>query len=77
VFPGDTLKVDGEAKIKKKTNSGYTLVEIGPLLGIRPVGRLLAFFEPFFSLPRGGFIKRKKKTLYGVMLDVISKMEGY
>ena len=28
VFPGDTLKVDGEAKIKKKTKTGYTLVEL-------------------------------------------------
>jgi len=52
-FPGDTLKVDGEAKIKKKTSSGYTLVEIRHLVRNQHGETVVDFSETIIYLPPG------------------------
>lgn len=51
VFPGDTLRVDGEAKIKKKTKTGYTLVEIRHLIKNQNEETVVDFSETIMYLP--------------------------
>lgn len=51
VFPGDTLKVDGEAKIKKKTQTGYTLVDIRHLIRNQHGEIAVDFSETIIYLP--------------------------
>ncbi|MBW1893221.1 MAG: MaoC family dehydratase [Deltaproteobacteria bacterium] len=51
VFPGDTLRVDGEAKIKKKTKKGYTLVAMRHLIKNQHEVITVDFTETILYLP--------------------------
>jgi 3-hydroxybutyryl-CoA dehydratase len=51
VFPGDTLMVNGEAKIKKKTQKGYTLVEIRHMIQNQHKEIVIDFTETIIYLP--------------------------
>lgn len=51
VFPGDTIMVNGEAKIKKKTQKGYTLVEIRHMVQNQHKEMVVDFTETIIYLP--------------------------
>lgn len=51
VFPGDTIMVNGEAKIKKKTQKGYTLVEIRHMVQNQNKEMVVDFAETIIYLP--------------------------
>lgn len=51
VFPGDTIMVNGEAKIKKKTQKGYTLVEIRHMVKNQHKEMVVDFAETIIYLP--------------------------
>jgi len=51
IFPGDTIMVNGEAKIKKKTQKGYTLVEIRHMVQNQNKEMVVDFAETIIYLP--------------------------
>jgi len=45
VYPGDTLRVEGDARIKKRTNNGYLLVDIKHIVKNQKDEVVLEFIE--------------------------------